>query len=221
MTEHRAYEFEVRATEETSDALILRGYAAVFDQETDVGGMFREVVRPGAFTKTLSESKGIKALRNHNTDVVLASVSGGTLDLAEDDKGLPVELRMDPLNTDHRNTYQSVKRGDITKMSFAFTPIKSTWSIDESADIPDLRELIELKLFEVSPVPFPAYEGTSLQARAEARAIYDARDGAGPDQLPDTTPSVDDTTDEPVDDHSAAGHAMRNLRRRLELKEKE
>lgn len=222
MVEHRAFDLEIREASNDDNGMVLRGYAAVFDQPTSIGGYFREVIKPGAFTKTLAESKGIKALRNHNTDIVLASVSGGTLTLSEDGSGLLSEMRLDPENSDHRNTYLAVKRGDVDKMSFAFSPVKEAWVTDDQDPNNDLRELLEVKLYEVSPVAFPAYAGTSVEA--EARAILTARGEAGADPSSATTSLHEETTDEPdsTEHHSAAEPVNKRLMRmRLVLQEKE
>jgi uncharacterized protein len=99
----------------------LRGYAAVFDTETDIAGYWREKLARGAFADAISKaSADVHALFNHDPNLVLGRMKSGTLRLAEDDKGLTVEI--DPPDTqDARDLLASIKRGDIDQMSFAFT----------------------------------------------------------------------------------------------------
>lgn len=138
----------------------LRGYAAVFDQWADDGYGGRERVRPGAFRKTLKESPDIRALWNHNTDLVLGRTGNGTLLLREDSHGLAIEI--DPPDTQAgRDAVVSVKRGDVSQMSFGFNVIKDAETNDENGN--RKRELIELKLHEVSPVTFPFYITTEVR----------------------------------------------------------
>ena len=84
--------------------------------------------------------------------------------MEEDEKGLKVEIT--PPNTQWaRDFMESIKRGDVDQMSFGFDVLEDAW--DKSKKIA-IRTLQKLKLFEVSPVTFPAYPQTSLQARAKA-----------------------------------------------------
>src|SRR5690606_41104900 len=80
--------------------LRLSGYAAVFDQEIDIGGMFREVIRPGAFARAIAEGQDVVLLFNHDPSTVIARTSSGTLRLREDETGLWFEVDLDPRDTD-------------------------------------------------------------------------------------------------------------------------
>jgi len=152
---------ELRAVD--ADVPTIAGYAAVFDSLSEPLGGYREMIARGAFAKTLSETPDIRALWNHDTNIVLGRVSAGTLRVWEDDKGLAIEIT--PPDTQWgRDIYQSIKRGDVNQMSFAFQPIIDSWrKVDGDLDI---RTLIEVKLREVSPVTFPAYTDTTIEARA-------------------------------------------------------
>lgn len=155
---------ELRAEGE-GESRKLTGYAAVFDSETVIGEMFREVIRPGAFAKTLRESDQV-ALFDHNTGMPLGRKSRGTLALEENDKGLRVEV-VPPANTWGDDVYEAVKRGDVEGMSFAFATVKERWDEGQTREgkLP-LREILEARLFEVSFVTFPAYEATEAEARS-------------------------------------------------------
>ena len=142
----------------------IRGYAAVFDSEA-----FNEVIRRGAFTKTVKESKGIMGLWNHNTDIPLASTAIDTLTLEEDDRGLRFEMTPDMETTAGRDAVQNIKSGLITGMSFGFDTVKDMMTEREKDgdEKPPLRELLEVKLYEVSPVTFPWYEDTEVSLKSQ------------------------------------------------------
>jgi HK97 family phage prohead protease len=96
------------------------GYAAVFNAPShDLGG-FREVIKPGAFKRTLADSAHVVALNNHNADQVLGRVGSGTLRLEEDDTGLRFELDL-PDTSYARDLSALVQRGDVAGCSFAFS----------------------------------------------------------------------------------------------------
>ena len=141
------------------------GYAAVFNVETDIGGMFCEKVMKGAFTDAIANSD-IHALFNHDENIVLGRAKSGTLTLAEDDKGLRVEIT--PPDTDEaRDLMVLMKRGDIDQMSFAFTMGEGgiqTW--DETGDCP-LRIINKVgELYDVSVVTRGAYPTTEAAVRS-------------------------------------------------------
>lgn len=145
------------------------GYAAVFDTPTDIGGYFREQIRRGAFSDALKHSD-VHALFNHNESVVLGRMKAGTLRLAEDAKGLKVEI--DPPDTqDARDLMAKMKRGDIDQMSFAFTLRGGKQEWDESGDLP-MRTIVQVgELYDVSVVTRGAYPTTEAGVRSldEAR----------------------------------------------------
>ena len=142
------------------------GYASVFNQKShDLGG-FREIVKPGAFAKTISESD-IRALFNHDPNYVLGRKKTGTLELAEDEHGLRISINP-PETTWAKDLLTSIRRGDIDQMSFGFKTIKDEW---EKRDGENIRSLAEVRLFDISPVTFPAYPQTSVEARSKLESI--------------------------------------------------
>lgn len=166
---------EVRAE---GDGLAFRGYAAVFDSWSEDLGGFREKIRPGAFRKSLGEKRAIKMFLNHNSDVVLASTRKQSLSLSEDSKGLVAEATL-PDNEWGRPVADAVRRGDIDSMSFGFQTVKDSWDFKDDPKGIAERELVEVRLFEVSPVTgWPAYPKTSASVRELAEQIE-----AEPDDL--------------------------------------
>lgn len=147
----------------TDDEPVITGYAAVFDAWSEDLGGFREIIRPGAFKKTISDGADIRSLFNHDTNIILGRTTSETLRLAEDTQGLEVEIKPPATQTVRDLVITPMKRGDLNQASFGFKTIKDQWGTEDEED---RRELLEVKLYEVSPVTFPAYPQTSLKARS-------------------------------------------------------
>lgn len=143
------------------EAIKVSGYAAVFNEEADIGGMFREVIAPGAFRDAIGRDD-VVFLINHD-GLPMARTRSGTLTLREDSRGLYMETELDPEDPDVRSIVPKMKRGDLDKMSFAFLPEIQEW--DDSGDIP-LRTIIQASLFDVSIVTSAAYDGTDIGLRS-------------------------------------------------------
>jgi uncharacterized protein len=149
-----------RATQENEDRII-EGYFALFENETELFPGVFEVITKGAFTNTLKND--IRALWNHNTQYVLARNKSGTLEITEDDKGLYGVIKLP--NTQYANdVYELVQRGDVDQCSFGFNIIGE--DLEELADGGLRWRINEADLHEISVVTFPAYENTSVKARA-------------------------------------------------------
>jgi len=138
------------------DENVITGYAAVFDKYSEDLGWFKEKIKKGAFSKTIKEND-IRALINHNPDLIIGRTKNKTLKLWEDDKGLGFEVKL-PDTSYAKDLKESIKRKDITQNSFGFQMIKDEWSKDGKK-----RLLKEVKLFDISPVTFPAYKQTSVK----------------------------------------------------------
>ena len=151
---------EVRSDSETGD-VIVEGYAAVFNQPTDIGGHFREQIAPGAFNDALGRDD-VVFLVNHE-GLPLARTRSGTLELSQDDHGLKMRSVLEPTDPDVLAIVGKMKRGDLDKMSFAFFPEVEEW--DETGDIP-LRTIKSAGLADVSIVTMPAYDGTEIGLRS-------------------------------------------------------
>ena len=154
---------EIRINESDGGTCI-EGHAAVFDSWSEtLGGIFpfKEKVRKGAVAESIGKDD-IRALFNHDPNYVLGRNRAGTLELVEDDVGLRV--RITPPDTSWaRDITTSIRRGDISQMSIGFVVEDDEWS---SKDGIDTRELKKVRLFDVSPVTFPAYTATDVGVRA-------------------------------------------------------
>lgn len=158
---------EKRAAGE-SESRVIVGHAAVFDQWSDDLGGFREKVAPGAFKATLEAGADVRALYNHNADIVIGRSKSGTLRLSEDNQGLAIEI--DPPDTQAgRDLVVLMERGDIDQMSFGFRTIRDEWVTPPGEQYPTERTLLEVELFDVSPVTFPAYPDTDVAVRAQGQ----------------------------------------------------
>ena len=138
----------------------LRGHALVFNSLSENLGFFREMIAPEAVDRTFSENIDVRALVDHDPAKILGRLTAHTLTMAKDKRGLSVEI--DPPDTSYsRDVIESVRRGDITGMSFAFRGLKDQW--DETTD-PPTRTVLDMRVHEVSIVTFPAYPATDVAA---------------------------------------------------------
>lgn len=212
---------ELRAETE-GDTRKISGYASVFNSFSEpIGGMFREIVRPGAFRKTIAEGDQV-LLWSHDTAKPLARKSAGTLALTEDDRGLKFEAKMNGTSWAD-DAMKAIESRDVTQMSFGFSVIKDRWTFDAQNEL-DQRELLEVALYEVSPVAFPAYPATDVQARsiydaAKAQAVTtsEAAEAGTDSRETDTTPEPDAAAHHSEAGH--AGHALRELMMKQQLLE--
>lgn len=142
----------------------LTGYAAVFNSLSENLGGFRERIKPGAFTRTLREKADVRALINHDPSMVLgrSTKEAGTLRMSEDDIGLKTTIDM-PDTQYARDLLVSLERKDVTGMSFGFYTRSDNWLDDRDGLI---RELLDVDLFDVSVVTYPAYTATTVSERS-------------------------------------------------------
>jgi len=171
---------EVRADSE-DEARKIRGHAAVFNKLSEDLGGFKEIIEPGAFAEAINRDD-VRALFNHNPNYVLGRNKSGTLSLAEDERGLSIEI--DPPDTQTaRDLMTSIERKDITQMSFAFRidgKKGERWEVDGSDVNPVdafmalwdgkkhdiVRHVVKTRLYDVSPVTYPAYQQTDVIVRS-------------------------------------------------------
>lgn len=176
--EIRMFEFEVRAEESHEHGKSIVGTPIVYGQITDLGWC-REVIDEGALDKE-TDLKDVRFLIGHDTGMVPLARSrnnnkNSTMQMEITKKGMEIRVDLDTENNaDARKLYSAVSRGDISGMSFMFIVDKATW---EDIDTPNpLRHVNHIrKVFEVSAVAFPAYEGTDLQTASENGAPEGAR----------------------------------------------
>lgn len=154
--------FNVTRAEESPDELIIDGYFALYEQETELWEGSYEIITKGAFDGTMGND--IRALWNHNSQYVLGRNKSGTLELKTDDKGLFATVRL-PKTQYARDLYELVNRGDVDQCSFGFNILAE--DLEELASGGYRWRINEIDLHEVSVVTFPAYENTSVAARSK------------------------------------------------------
>jgi hypothetical protein len=158
----------VRELRVNEDGKKITGYASIFNEETEIASFFREVIRPGAFKRAIRENQNVYALKNHDPNLILARTANDSLALKEDKKGLWIEF--DPPDTQTgRDMVEEIRTGLVDEMSFAFMSVEEKWT--EKKDELSLREIIDVDLFDVSPVTYAQYQGTSIGLRS-AESIF-------------------------------------------------
>ena len=172
----RAYNFELRAENDEENGDHIVGRPIVYDSKTDLG-YFDEIIERGALKKT--NLKDVRFLVNHNTDMIPLARSrnnneNSTMQMEVDEKGMSIRVNLDTENnSEAKNLYSAIKRGDISGMSFMFSIDKEEWEELES-DHPTRRIKEIGTVLEVSAVTFPAYEATEISARSK-EALESAR----------------------------------------------
>ncbi len=164
--ERRAFRLpiELRAEDGGDGLPSIRGHAAVFNQKSEDLGGFREIIMPGAFDSALDRGDDVRALVDHDPSKIIGRAKAGTLTLNTDSKGLRVKI-MPPDTTVGNDIVESIRRGDVDSMSFGFRTLSDNWRTEDGEEI---RELVDLELFDVSPVSFPAYPQTDVAVRSLA-----------------------------------------------------
>lgn len=170
---------EVRSEEGESKKI--RGHAAVFDKLSEDLGGFREIIERGSFVASIKKDD-IRALFNHDPNYILGRNKAKTLILNEDEQGLYYEI--EPPDTQYaRDLMVSIERGDVNQCSFAFNiegKNGEKWFIDGKEVNAEeafgafwdenkheiVRHVIKAKLYDVSPVTYPAYPQTDVKVRS-------------------------------------------------------
>lgn len=159
-------------TRQENDAKYIEGYFIRFNEETELwDGVFEEV-DPKAVDDSL-KNNDIRCLFNHDTSIVLGRTGNGTLELKKDDKGLFGRVKINPNDKQALDIYARIERGDINACSFGFNIIDE--EIQNRDDGTTKFVLKKIDLHEVSPVTFPAYPTTSIQARKQDLAEHKKR----------------------------------------------
>ena len=150
--EKRYFNIETRTEKREDGSTTITGHAAVFNKlSSDLGG-FREIIAPNAFESVLSDD--VRALINHDPNLLLARTTSGTLNLEQTNEGLQYSFDV-PDTTYGRDLIISMERKDITQSSFAFTIEDDSWETTEDGEIRTINKVKQL--YDVSPVTYPAY----------------------------------------------------------------
>lgn len=140
----------------------LVGFFARYDDTYQVWDGVTESIAPGAFAHSINGD--VRALYNHNTDLVLGRTSAGTLKLEDRAEGLWGDITLNPKDTEALNVYERTKRGDVSGCSFGFEIEKEEREVSDDGSV-HYTILSVNPLYEISLTPFPAYEATHVEAR--------------------------------------------------------
>lgn len=164
--ERRAYSFDI-AAEETDEVGVITGRPIVYNSRTDLG-YFDEVIERGALNG--ADLKDVRFLVNHDISKIPLARSrnnnaNSTMQLIPDENGLAIRVNLDVKNnSDARNLYSAIERGDITGMSFMFSVDDEEWTeLDSDHPTRHIKKISDV--VEVSAVTFPAYEDTEISVR--------------------------------------------------------
>lgn len=167
--EVRMFTIELRSSD--GEAPHIEGMAAVYNSWSEDLGGFREMIEPGFFENVLKQD--VRALWNHNSDLVLGRTKSGTLRLEDTERGVQVDI-VPPDTQTGRDALTSIGRGDVDQMSFAFSVKQGgdEWIREKDGSIKRvLKRGGAANLYDVSPVAFPAYAKTSVYVRSQLEAF--------------------------------------------------
>ena len=174
--EIRRYTFDIRADNNEKYGDFVTGKPILYNSLTNIGA-FDEIIEAGALDG--ADLKDVRFLVNHNMGMIPLARSrnnneNSTMQMTVDDGGMNIRVNLDTeRNSDAKNLYSAIQRGDIDGMSFMFTVDADDWENLES-DHPT-RYIKKIgKVFEVSAVTFPAYPETTISAR-NAQTLDNAR----------------------------------------------
>ena len=142
----------------------LEGYFSVFNSDYQLWKGATESIDPHAFDDAIANDD-VRALINHDTTLVIGRTKSGTLELRVDDHGLWGRVKINDRDTDAMNLWERVQRGDVDQCSFGFDILAE--EVERRQDGSVHWTVKKVKLYEVSPCTFPAYEDTSLSARKQ------------------------------------------------------
>lgn len=167
----------------------IAGSAALFNSRSEKLGWFYERIEPGAFDDVLQDD--VRALFNHDPNLILGRTKSGTLRIAANEFGLVYEI--DPPDTQvGRDLLTSIERGDVSQSSFAFQVAKDRWEMDGDDEVRVIEKIN--RLYDVSPVTYPAYPDTSVAKRSleEWKEAHKPEPEEQPDTLQDEIRDVSD-----------------------------
>lgn len=143
----------------------LVGYASIFGRKTELWPGVFERVQEGAFKRALEEGADVRALVDHDPSKIIGRNKAGTLELLENKRGLKVTIH--PPDTQvGRDIVESIRRRDVTQMSFSFRVVEESWK--DHQDGTSTRTLMDVDLFDVAPTTYPQYPDTTIATRSLA-----------------------------------------------------
>lgn len=162
--EQRYFKLSEVATRSENDSPVVEGFFVRYDDVYQVAEGATESIARGALTDAINGD--VRALYNHNTDVVLGRTSAGTLELRDTDKGLWGSIKINSNDSQAMDIYSRIARGDVSGCSFGFEIPKDGQRYEKKDDGTVHWTITRVDpLYEVSPCVFPAYQATHIEAR--------------------------------------------------------
>lgn len=162
--EQRFFQMSEVATRSENNEPVLEGYFVRYDDVYHVAEGATESIQRGALTDAIKGD--VRALYNHNTDIVLGRTSAGTLSLMDTEKGLWGSIKINSKDSQAMDAYQRIARGDVSGCSFGFDIAKDGQKYEQKDDGTVHFTITRIDpLYEISAVTFPAYQATYVEAR--------------------------------------------------------
>ena len=174
--EIRTHRGQVEVRQEEGKPTIISGLASVFfdgplRSEAELGPGLSERIMSTAFDEALSRQDDTRALFNHDGNNVLGRTKSNTLTLRKTPEGLAYDIELGDTQI-ARDVAEHIRRGDVSGSSFAFIPDRVTWLEEDNRDI---RQIDSVRLFDVGPVTFPAYEDSTTSVRNHESLLQELR----------------------------------------------
>lgn len=161
-----------KRAEGDAEAFVVEGYAALFNSPTGIYSWMEEEIMPGAFDEVLQDD--VRCLFNHDPNQLLGRTAAKTLEIWVDEKGLKYRYTS-PDRQYAKDLADCIRTGDVSQSSFAFTIKTANWI--EREGLPDLRQITKIaKLYDVSPVTYPAYADTTVAQRSHDAFVAEKRE---------------------------------------------
>ena len=153
--EKRIFNIENKFETREDGQEVVVGYGSIFNSRSENLGGFFEYISPSAISEETIAKSDVRALINHDQNLILARSTTGTLDLTVDEKGLRYEFEI-PETSYGKDLSINMKNGNLNQSSFAFTVGSDIWSTDEDGN--DIRTITSIdRLYDVAVVTYPAY----------------------------------------------------------------
>jgi len=185
-------EFRMENAEQNGNTI--RGYAAVYNSDSEWMGGFYEQIETGAFDEVLNDD--VRAYFNHDENLLLGRVSSGTLRISTDKRGLFYEVDL-PKTSYANDLVELMQRGDVNQSSFAFLIERDRWEQRDGVTYRIIEKVS--RLIDVSPVSMPAYPSATSELKKrdlepETKAeVETAADEQTPESNSTESANVDDS----------------------------
>ena len=146
---------------EEGEEKFFQGYAFVYETRTDIGEFTEEIAR-GAADDVMNND--VRALFNHDPNIVLGRTKSGTLKISSDERGLRYQIKFNPNDSDHVNLRERIMRGDVSESSFAFRKKTDKWEMRDGRKHRTVTKF--QRLVDVSPVTYAAYNDATVAMRS-------------------------------------------------------